>query len=123
MDLAIPYIYSYRAGADMKDHESADQRNEEVEEIEIDSIKSNRPPGDPVDVEQLSRSIASQGLLQPIIVVKRAQGGLYDLVAGHLRFEACKRLGWRTIPAIARTPARRGRKQARTKAQILVRND
>lgn len=123
VDLAIPYIYSYRAGADMKDHESADQRNEEVEEIEIDSIRSTRPPSDPVDVEQLSRSIASMGLLQPIIVVKRAQGGLYDLVAGHLRFEACKRLGWRTIPAIMRTPARRGRRQARAKAQILVRND
>ena len=88
VDLAIPYIYSYRAGADMKEHEYSDQRKEgEAKDIEIDSIRSTRPPGDPVDVEQLSRSIASQGLLQPIIVVKRAQGGLYDLVAGHLKLE------------------------------------
>ncbi|HBN83066.1 MAG TPA: nucleoid occlusion protein, partial [Clostridiales bacterium] len=24
----------------------------------------------------------------------------YEILAGHLRYEACKRLGWKAIPAI-----------------------
>jgi hypothetical protein len=28
--------------------------------------------------------------------------GRYEIVAGHLRYEACKRLGWKTIPALVR---------------------
>jgi ParB family transcriptional regulator, chromosome partitioning protein len=48
------------------------------------------------DIEALSRSINQLGLLQPIIV--RPLDGLFVLVAGHRRLEACKKLRWRKIP-------------------------
>ncbi len=100
VDLAIPYVYSYRAGADRKEDFAQEQRGgKEVREIEIDRIVSTAETN-LQDVERLAKSIAAQGLLQPILVVRRPQGGLYDIVAGHLRFEACKRLGWKTIPAV-----------------------
>lgn len=56
-------------------------------------------------VVALAESIASVGLLQPVIVVdaKINRGVLcngYRLVAGHHRVEACRRLGWETIDAI-----------------------
>jgi ParB family chromosome partitioning protein len=52
------------------------------------------------DIEQVARSIAALGLLQPIMVVKNPQGDGYDLLAGHLRLAACKKLGWKTVPAV-----------------------
>ncbi len=47
------------------------------------------------DVEALRESIASAGLLQPI-VVDRA----HTLVCGLHRLEACRQLGWSEIPAV-----------------------
>ncbi len=110
VDLAIPYVYSYRAGTDRKEHEASEAREGKVKEIQIDHVVQTRPSIDPEDVDQLAKSIETQGLLQPIIVSKRTQGGLYDIVSGHLRFEACKRLGWKEIPAIVkRRPPGRGK--------------
>ncbi len=40
--------------------------------------------------------LTSDGLLQPIIV--RPLDNFFDLVAGHRRLEACKKLRWRKIP-------------------------
>jgi ParB family chromosome partitioning protein len=45
-------------------------------------------------IEELSESIKTQGLIDPIIV--DVVGNLYD---GHARLKACKRLGWKLIPA------------------------
>ncbi len=101
VDLAIPYVYSYRAGADRKEQEAGIPHGiRNVQEIPIDRIIAAKPAADDQDIEQLAKSIASQGLLQPIVVARRPEGGLYDILAGHLRFEACKRLGWKSIPAI-----------------------
>jgi len=101
VDLAIPYVYSYRAGADRKEEFIQEQKTgKEVREIEIDRIVSSGVESNPQEVELLAKSVAAQGLLQPIVVARRPQGGLYDILAGHLRFEACKRLGWKTIPAV-----------------------
>jgi ParB family chromosome partitioning protein len=50
----------------------------------------------------LAKSIAAQGLLQPIVVIQKPQGGRYEVLAGHIRFEACKKLGWKSIPAVIR---------------------
>jgi len=47
------------------------------------------------DVSELARSIAEVGLLQPIVVTEDLR-----LLAGWHRLEACKRLGWETIPAM-----------------------
>lgn len=48
-------------------------------------------------VIELSNSIASHGLLEPIVVRRTAIG--YQLIAGAHRLAACKRLGWSDIPA------------------------
>jgi len=47
----------------------------------------------------LMESINQRGLLQPIGVGKQKDNG-YALVYGHRRLEACKKLGYKTIPAI-----------------------
>ena len=47
------------------------------------------------NVADLSYSIKQRGLLQPILV--RNKEGFYEIIAGHRRYEACKKLGWRRI--------------------------
>ena len=42
-------------------------------------------------------SIQDKGLLEPIIVRPSIDG--YEVVAGMRRYEACKKLGWRRVPA------------------------
>lgn len=51
-------------------------------------------------IYELSRSIKKHGLLQPIIVRPISRG--FEIVAGHRRFQACKLLRWKTIPAIVK---------------------
>src|SRR5579862_9921692 len=51
-------------------------------------------------IEELMDSIRRVGLLQPIIV--RPVPGFFEVVAGHRRLEACRRLRWKQIPAIVK---------------------
>lgn len=53
-------------------------------------------------LEAVEESIRQVGLLQPVLVRKMAGKGhsLWKLVAGAHRVEACRRLGWDSIPAI-----------------------
>lgn len=106
VDLAIPYIYSYRAGKADMDRKEDDATNnmgaQQVRQVEIIKIRDTTQHADPRDVEQLSRSIALAGLLQPIILQSVPGKDIYEILAGHLRFAACRDLGWRTIPAIVR---------------------
>ena len=51
------------------------------------------------DIESLAQSLKEHGLLQPILVAKKPEGG-YLLIAGERRLRAAKKLGWFTIPAI-----------------------
>jgi len=48
-------------------------------------------------IKGLMLSIRDKGLLEPIIV-RPAEDG-FEVVAGMRRFEACKKLGWRRLPA------------------------
>lgn len=53
-------------------------------------------------IEELAQSIAdTNGLITPI-VVRQLANGKYELVAGHTRYEAIKRLGQASIPAIVK---------------------
>lgn len=45
----------------------------------------------------LMMSIQDKGLLEPIIVRPSTDG--YEVVAGMRRYQACKKLGWRRVPA------------------------
>ncbi len=99
VDIAIPFIYSYRAGQDRKEEGAHDADGQNVVYIPIDRIQVEPRPYEANDVDQLVHSICKDGLLQPIVVVKSASGA-YELLAGHLRLEACRKLGWKTIPAM-----------------------
>ena len=52
-------------------------------------------------LEELAASIRAQGLMQPIVVRGRAQGG-YELVAGERRWRAAQLAGLTRIPAVVK---------------------
>lgn len=54
----------------------------------------------PEELRELSESIRSAGLLQPISV--REKDGRYELIAGERRLRAVRQLGWTSVPAIVR---------------------
>ncbi len=53
-------------------------------------------------LQELADSIKSRGLLQPVVVRERPQGG-YELIAGERRWRAAQLAGIDTIPALVRT--------------------
>lgn len=59
---------------------------------------------DDSDMQQLMESIKEYGVIVPILVRPNPIEGeaKYEIVSGHRRFEACKRLGIEDIPAIVR---------------------
>ena len=52
-------------------------------------------------LEELAASIRTQGLMQPVVVRNRPQGG-YELIAGERRLRAARLAGLRRIPAVIR---------------------
>jgi len=108
IDLAIPYVYSFRSGAGQKEDQDRSRHDTDVQAVQQVPIAQINPPEmvvDTHDVEALAQSIAARGLLQPIVVVRNPSNDTYDVLAGHLRFMACKSLGWKTIPAIVKSPS------------------
>jgi len=63
--------------------------------VNIDSIKIAEEQRRCRDIEPLMVSIFIQGLIQPVVL-----NANFDLKAGGRRVEACRRLGWKNIPAI-----------------------
>jgi ParB family chromosome partitioning protein len=49
------------------------------------------------EIVELAATIQSVGLLQPLVVRKRANG--YELISGERRLRAVKTLGWKQVPA------------------------
>jgi ParB family chromosome partitioning protein len=71
-------------------------------ELRADSITPNsRQPRrnfDPVRLEELARSIETQGLIQPVTVTRREDGS-YELIAGERRLRAMRDvLKWEKVP-------------------------
>jgi ParB family chromosome partitioning protein len=56
---------------------------------------------DPVQLEELTMSVKTHGILQPLIVT--AQGARYELIAGERRLRAAKEAGLATVPVIVRS--------------------
>ncbi len=80
----------------------------EVRLLPLSTITPNphqpRKEFDPQALEDLSASIKSQGVLQPILVRPLGQGqDGYELVAGERRMRASKMAGLKEIPALVRT--------------------
>ena len=53
------------------------------------------------EMDQLTWSILTQGLLTPL-VVRPLLGGEYEVISGHRRLYACKKAGIETVPALIR---------------------
>ena len=83
-------------------YENNTQDNTLVQEIDLALIKVNpyqpRKIFDEDKIQELSESIASHGLLQPIVLAK--DGNSYTIVAGERRFRATKLLNKSSINAI-----------------------
>lgn len=80
------------------------QGNQEFKAFDVDSIVE--PEGKVrMDITEetileLSESMKELGLIQPIVI--SLQDGKYEIVVGHRRWLAAKRLGWEKIDAIIR---------------------
>ena len=51
------------------------------------------------EMDQLVESIRTQGVLTPV-VVRLIENGEYEVISGHRRLHACKKVGIETIPAL-----------------------
>jgi ParB family chromosome partitioning protein len=56
---------------------------------------------DATQLDELSRSIAATGVIQPIIV-RAVSGGRFQLIAGERRWRASQKAGKATVPAVVR---------------------
>jgi len=81
------------------------QTAEEVIKLPIDEIVPNRfQPRtifDDEKIEELSRTIHTHGVIQPIVVRKTSENQ-YEIIAGERRYRAMKKLQWTEVPAIVR---------------------
>jgi ParB family transcriptional regulator, chromosome partitioning protein len=77
---------------------------ETLMQIRVDQVEANpnqpRKAFDSNALEELSASIRSSGLIQPVVV--RRQGSGFQLIAGERRWRAARHAGLTQIPAIVR---------------------
>jgi ParB family chromosome partitioning protein len=75
-----------------------------LREVAVGSIQPNpfqpRSEINEAELVELTSSIESSGLLQPIVV--RSRNGKFELIAGERRWRAVQRLGWPKIPAVVK---------------------
>jgi ParB family chromosome partitioning protein len=73
-----------------------------VHHLSLSSIEPSprNPRQHPDNIAELADSLRAHGLLQPVVVRRRASR--YELIAGHRRLEAAKLLGWMEIAAVVR---------------------
>ena len=78
--------------------------SERALEVDIDLLRPNRDqPRTAMDdskIEELARSIKSNGIIQPIVVRKTPEG--YEIVAGERRWRASQRAGLAKVPVVVR---------------------
>jgi len=78
----------------------------DLAELPVDAIQPNpRQPRRRFDHEAtagLAESIRAQGIVQPVLVRPRADGG-WELIAGERRWRAAREAGVKTVPAVVRT--------------------
>ncbi|MEE9310417.1 MAG: ParB/RepB/Spo0J family partition protein [Cocleimonas sp.] len=80
-------------------------KDTELKQLPVEKISKGeyqpRLSIDPDALQELAESIKAQGLVQPV-VVRRLDGGQYELIAGERRWRASQIAGLHTIPAIIR---------------------
>ncbi len=84
---------------------SAPSLNDRALEVDTDLLRPNafqpRTTIDEGKIDELARSIRANGIIQPI-VVRRAEGGGYEIVAGERRWRASQRAGLLKVPVVVR---------------------
>ncbi len=79
---------------------------DKIYRLKVERIVANpHQPRRRIDPEQLSalaRSIQENGVLVPVLVRPMAGGRKFELVAGHRRLMACRKLGLASVPALVR---------------------
>lgn len=83
-------------------------KNEATENVQSISITEIQPfhdhpftVTDNDDMAKIVESIGKVGTITPVIARPLSNGG-YELISGHRRLEACRKLGLKTIPVIVR---------------------
>jgi hypothetical protein len=114
VDMAIPFVYSFRKSTDgvMRGHlPTPDAQMVEISADAVDEggLEFLRTPEYEAEIAELAKNIQERGLLQPILVSPLADGR-YRVLAGHKRFVACCKLGWKAVPVVVQQePAERER--------------
>lgn len=97
----------------------------ELRELPVESIEPNpqqpRTRFEAAALDALAGSIASAGLLQPLIV-RPVEGGRFELVAGERRWRAAQKAGLDRVPAVIRSSPEDERLQAAL-IENMVRED
>jgi ParB family chromosome partitioning protein len=74
-------------------------------DVDVDLLEPNdyqpRGPMDHERLDELARSIKSNGVIQPI-VVRRMDGGRYQIIAGERRWRAAQRAGLYKVPVVVK---------------------
>lgn len=87
------------------------EAGEELRELPVDLLQAGkhqpRRHFDSEALEELSNSIAAQGVVQPI-VVRPVGDERYEIVAGERRWRAARMAGLKTVPAVVRSLDERG---------------
>jgi ParB family chromosome partitioning protein len=77
-----------------------------LREVPIETVRSNnlnpRKSFNEQELEDLARSIAEKGILQPVVVRPIDDQSSYQIVAGERRWRAAQRAGLHTIPVLIR---------------------
>ena len=85
--------------------ESPEKSMNQIVEIELEKLYpfKNHPfrVSDDEKMDETVESIKNYGVLNPALVRPRSEGG-YELISGHRRLEACRKLGLENIPVIVR---------------------
>ena len=73
-------------------------------------------------LKDLAFSIKKQGLLQPILVSQRGEGG-YQIIAGERRWRAVQKLGWSYIPVLLKSDQKADQRLVLALVENLQRKD
>ncbi len=77
----------------------------ELAQLPVETIHPNphqpRKRHDPEAAHGLADSVRAQGVIQPVVVRRRAAGG-WELIAGERRWRAAREAGLATVPALVR---------------------
>jgi ParB family chromosome partitioning protein len=91
--------------ASVKDFKKTSPQKDSVIEVSPNEIKANpfqpRKHFNEEKLEELASSIKKHGVIQPLVVTKRAEGG-YELIAGERRFKASQKSGLAKVPVIVK---------------------